>query len=44
MAREVSPLVAKIALSVLNQFKNTEVKPAQQIIEILSNWNGDMNE
>jgi acyl-homoserine lactone acylase PvdQ len=44
MARETSPLVSKIALSVLNALNETEVKSAKHIIDILSAWNGDMNE
>jgi acyl-homoserine lactone acylase PvdQ len=37
-------LVSKIALSVLKGLNETEVKLAKQIIDILSTWNGDMNE
>jgi hypothetical protein len=44
MAREISPLVAKISLSMLKFLNNTEIKNAQHIIEILSHWNGNMNE
>jgi acyl-homoserine lactone acylase PvdQ len=44
MAREISPLVAKIALSMLSSLNETEIEAAKQIIQILSNWNGDMSE
>ena len=44
MAREISPLVAQISLSMLKFLNNTEIKSAQLIIEILAHWNGDMNE